>query len=251
MNKSSTKEAPQAENPDVVIVRTATAAKLSPRGEGGITYQVGRVGEDVYLRIERNDGGGRHSREWVPAANIRAALTNPMRRGEPFKSDALARAFVGRSQCNSGFLVAALRAEGLFRPDPEHKGMSKLAGDIDAWEKANRVIEPPLMDGKPETAKLHPEPKETKFKAKPEATSDVDETPPGDATAPEGTADDASSDSPSGAAAKPKPSMIVRIKRKGAKPSAEADGQEPPVADAEPSDAEPSAQDGGQTTAVA
>ena len=228
MNKSSTKEAPQTENPDVLIVRTATASKLSPRGEGGITYQVGRVGEEVHLRIERNDGGGRHSREWVPAANIRAALTNSMRRGEPFKSDALARAFVGRSQCNSGFLVAALRAENLFQADPEHKGMSRLAGDIDAWEKTMRETEPPLVDGRPETAKLHPEPKETKFRPKQA----------------EGGADEPQGDAPQKGDAKPKPNMIVRIKRKGARPSAEADGREPPAADAEPPD-------GGEATAVA
>ena len=244
MSKSSTKEAAQAENPDVVIVRTATASKLSPRGEGGITYQVGRVGEEVYVRIERNDGGGSHSREFVAANAIRACISPAMRRGEPFKSDALAKAFVGRSQCNSGFLVAALRAEGILRADPEHKGMSRPAGDIDAWEKANREAEPPLVDGRPETAKLHPEPKETKFKVKPKSTCDVHETPHGDAVSPEGTADEAPADSPGEGAAKAKPTMLIRIKRKGAKPSAEADDREPPAADAEPSD-------GGEATAVA
>ena len=44
--------------------------------------------------------------------------------------------------------------------------MSKLSGDIDAWEKAMREAEPPLVDGKPETVKLHPEPKETRFRPK-------------------------------------------------------------------------------------
>ena len=236
MNKSSTKEAAQAENPDVVIVRTATASKLSPRGEGGITYQVGRVGEDVCVRIERNDGGGSHSREFVAASAIRACISPAMRRGEPFKSDALAKAFVGRSQCNSGFLVAALRTEGILRADPERKGMSRLAGDMDAWEKAMREAEPPLVDGKPETVKLHPEPKETKFKAKPKSTGDAGEATGGGVTAPADSTDDSE--------AKAKPIMLVRIKRKGAKPSAEADDREPPAADAEPSD-------GGEATAVA
>jgi hypothetical protein len=79
----------------------------------------------------------------------------------------MVEAFKGRSQNNSGFLVATLRAEGLLSEDEEHKGMSRLSGDFDAWEKAMRMAKPVLKeDGQPETAKLHPEPKDTKFKRK-------------------------------------------------------------------------------------
>lgn len=150
-----------AENPDVVIVKTATAPKLSPRGEGGIIYQVGRVGEDVYIRIEKNEGGGSHSKEFVPATAIKAAVTPAMKRGEPFRSDAFIGAFVGRSQCNSGFLVASLRAEGLLTVDGEHRGMSVLTGDLFSWELQMRTASPLLENGRPVTVKLHPEPKET------------------------------------------------------------------------------------------
>lgn len=189
MSKTSKKKtaAEATENPDVTIVRKATAPKLSPRGEGGIDYEVGRVGEDVYIRIEKNHGGGSCSREWVPAGKIRDALTPAMHRGEPFKSNALASAFVGKSQCNSGFLVAVLRSEGLFQPDTERKGMSRLAGDLDAWELGMREATPLMgADGQPLTAKLHPEPKETPFRrkqAKPEPEAgDIAEadTPPSD-----------------------------------------------------------------------
>ncbi len=172
--KASKETEPQTrENPDVVIVKTATAPKLSPRGEGGITYQVGRVGEDVYVRIEKNEGGGSHSREFVGLSAIRGCITPAMGRGEPFKSDALAGAFVGRSQCNSGFLVASLRAEGIFGVDGERKGLSILIGDLDAWEKAAREAAPLLgEDGQPVTAKLHPEPKDTKFRKVEAASGD-------------------------------------------------------------------------------
>ncbi len=168
------------DNPDVVIVKAATAPKLSPRGEGGIRYQVGRVAEEVYIRIEKNEGGGSCSHEFVPFGAIRAAITPIMKRGEPFKSDSFAGSFVGRSQCNSGFLVAALRAEGLFIADNEHRGMSRLAGDIDAWENAMKKMSPPLIDGKPQTVKLHPEPKVTGFLSKKTGTpSDGANTPDG------------------------------------------------------------------------
>lgn len=181
MSKPSTKRAATevTENPDVAIVKKATAPKLSPRGEGGIDYEVGRVGNDVYVRIEKNHGGGSCSKEWVPAEKIRAAITPAMRSGEPFKSDALASAYVGKSQCNSGFLVATLRAEGLLQPDAEHKGMSRLAGDLAAWVLGMREAAPLLGDdGQPLTAKLHPEPKETRFRPKQaEPDAEAGETP--------------------------------------------------------------------------
>lgn len=169
MSKSNAKEMP-VENPDVVIVRTATAAKLSPRGEGGITYQIGRVQDAVYMRIVGNESGGRHSKEWVPLDRVRSAMTRGMLRGEPFKSTAMVSAFEGRSQNNSGFLVAAMRAEGLVGADAKHKGMSVMTGDIDAWELAAREAAPSMKDGVPETVPLHPVPKELK----PQGASDGD-----------------------------------------------------------------------------
>lgn len=172
--KKTTTKAP--ENPDVTIVRKATAPKLSPRGEGGIDYEVGHVGEDVYIRIAKNHGGGSCSKEWVPAAKIRKALTSAMHGGEPFKSSALASAFVGKSQCNSGFLVAALRKEGLFQPDVERKSMSRLAGDFGAWELGTRKATPLVGDDKkPLMAKLHSEPKKTSFRQK-QAEPDLETT---------------------------------------------------------------------------
>ena len=174
MSKSNarTKEAEAVDNPDVVIVKVATAPKLSPRGEGGITYQIGRIGESVYVRIEKNEGGGSHSREFVPVSAISTAITPAMKRGATFKSDALKATFVGKSQCNSGFLVAVLRAENIFSADPEHKGLSKVTSDLDAWEKAMREAAPVLKDdGQPETVKLYPEIKDTCFRPKQASTA--------------------------------------------------------------------------------
>lgn len=218
-------QAPAPDNPDVVIVKTADAAKLSPRGEGGITYQVGRIGDDVYVRIEKNAGGGSHSREFIRTSAVKAAITPEMERGAAFKSDALTAAFVGKSQCNSGFLVAALRAEGIFSVDAERKGMSVLTGDLDAWERRMRESEPLLGDdGQPVTAKLHPEPKETKFRPK-QAAAPSDDAPPEEAP-PDG---------------EDKPRRLVRIRRSVAKRLGVADDSESAPADggesAEPGDA--------------
>jgi hypothetical protein len=238
-------ETPAAANPDVVIVRSAEAAKLSPRGEGGIAYQVGRVGGDVYVRIEKNHGGGSCSKEWVPVEKIRACITPAMRRGEPFKSGALAAGFAGRSQCNSGFLVAVLRAEGIFSADPEHKGMSRMTGDLDAWEKAMREVAPVLKDdGQPETAKLRPEPKETKFRPK-QAAPSPDDAPQGDGAGPP-TDGPPTEGAPQDGDAKPK-RRLVRISRKVADELGVAGKSEAAPADA----GESAASGGGADTAVA
>lgn len=202
--KEETREEPgevaSPESPDVTVVLAAEAPKLSPRGQGGIGYQVGRSGSDLVIRIEKNHGGGSFSKEWVPVEKIRAAITPAMRQGEPFKSDALAQSYCGRSQCNSGFLVAALRHIGIFGAHSERKGMSVVTGDLDEWENRMRTAEPLVgEDGQPVLVKLHPEPKETRFRPKaaeptsgdasqgdgePETSGDHDARDAGDGDAP-------------------------------------------------------------------
>ena len=48
----------------VTVLRTGTATKLSPRGNGQLTYQVGRMDDTVLLRISGNESSGRFSRAW-------------------------------------------------------------------------------------------------------------------------------------------------------------------------------------------
>ena len=245
------------ENPDVVVVRAATAPKLSPRGEGGIDYQVGLLGNSVQIRIEKNHGGGSCSKEWVALDRIRAAITPAMRRGESFKSDALAGAFVGRSQCNSGFLVACLRREALFSESPNRKGMNRLTGDLDAWESAMREAAPVLGEGgQPVTVKLHPDPKETRFRPK---QADGGSAQPRDNTAQDGGASPAPEGGPptpasDDAAGERKPILrkVRRVKpsKDGATPG--PDGPDPSMHAVEPDpDGEPVPQIEASETAVA
>ena len=120
----------------VTVVRTAQALKLNPaRGGGGITYQVGRIDKEAYLRLKENDGGGQFSREWVPFERLRTCFSPAMLTGQPFKASALSSggAFVGKSSTNAGFMCAVIRAEGLAYEDTEHRGMSLLNGGFDTW----------------------------------------------------------------------------------------------------------------------
>ena len=227
-------ETPRTDNTDVVITKAdGRAAKLSPCGEGDIHYQTGRVADEAYLRIAGNDSGGRHSKEWVPLAAIRDAMSAAMLRGEPFKSTAMDGAFQGRSQNNSGFFTAALRAEGLFAADAEHKGMSRLVGDIDAWERAMREAAPVLKDdGQPLTMPLHPPTPLTKFRAarnKDEAAQASVATPP-DAMQPDAASADGEP--------KPRPSMIKRLRRLPPPPP-KSDGRDASGVESAPANAEP------------
>ena len=171
-----TKEPEAPSEPMVTILKTATAAKLSPRGGGELTYQVGRMGETVLLRIHKNDSSGRFSNEWVSADAIRNSLAQLPKGVSSFKGAvALRTAWKGQSSCNSGFGAAIMRAEKVFAadPDPKKKGMLTLASPdaLDAWEKSILTLAVP-KDA--EQVLLHPP------KAKPFFAKKKDDTAPND-----------------------------------------------------------------------
>lgn len=140
----------------VTIIKTGAAAKLSPRGDGQLSYQVGRIGEAVHFRIFHNESAGRFSKEWVAVGSIRKALAN-LPKNEPLFKPAigLKPAWTGQSACNSGFGAAILKAEGVLVPDAEKNGMMRLASmdALDKWEQAMLALKVP-KDA--EKVPLHP-----------------------------------------------------------------------------------------------
>jgi hypothetical protein len=173
----------------VTIIKSGTAPKLSPRGDGQLTYQIGRMGDTVLVRISHNESSGRFSKEWVTVAAIRAALAQLPKGTNNFKGAvALKSAWTGQSSCNSGFGAAALKAEKVFDWVPDKKGMMRLsaADALDAWEKA--MIALPLP-ANAERVLLHPPkpvPNFAKRAAKPvegDAPADTDVEPVEDSDA--------------------------------------------------------------------
>lgn len=153
--------------PIVTILKTSTAPKLSPRGGGELTYQVGRMDNTVLLRIHKNDSSGRFSAEWIGIEAVRRSLAQLPKGQNSFKGAvAMTPAFKGRSSCNGGFLAAILRAEKVFAPDPDpkKKGMLMLASPdaLDKWGAAVLALPVP-KDA--EQVLLHP-PKAKPFFAK-------------------------------------------------------------------------------------
>ena len=134
-NRGKADEPPSG--PFVTVLKSATAGKLSPRGDGEIIYMVGVLDGKAYVRIADNNSGGRHSKEWLPVDAIRKAFTKSMLACNTFKSNSFAEAFKSQSNNNSGFLVAILRKEGLFVADEKKPHLTRLASSeaLDVWEK--------------------------------------------------------------------------------------------------------------------
>jgi len=167
--------------PMVTILKTATAPKLSPRGGGELTYQVGRMDNTVLLRIHKNDSSGRFSNEWVGVESIRRSLAQLPKGVNSFKGAvALKSAWRGQSSCNSGFGAAILRAEKVFIPDPDpkKKGMLMLSSPdaLDKWEAS--ILALPLPKDA-ERVLLYPPKAKPFFTKKKEdsAPNDTDDVP--------------------------------------------------------------------------
>lgn len=95
--------------------KTATCPSIS--GKSTLTYQVGKAGTDIQIRIQENTGAGRFSNEWLSLKAIEQAVGKT-----PFTSSKLYGLFNGRSINTSAFILAALISEKLAKPSATKKG---------------------------------------------------------------------------------------------------------------------------------
>ncbi|WP_410499522.1 hypothetical protein [Chitinibacter sp. S2-10] len=53
--------------PELCIVKTSSAPKLSSRATGRLSYQIGYLPDrsEIYLQLTANEGGGYFSNEWL------------------------------------------------------------------------------------------------------------------------------------------------------------------------------------------
>ena len=166
--KEETSTEAKVEEPTVTIIKTAQAAKLSPRGDGLISYQLARRGDALLLRISGNESSGRFSKEWVAVEKIRDALSKIPKGTESFKTALLLRAaWKGKSSCNGGFAAAIFVAENVFarEDNPKKKSMLKLSSPdaIEVWEK--KVLEMPVPEDAEVVPLFPPKPKPFRKKA--------------------------------------------------------------------------------------
>lgn len=108
--------------PTIRILKIGTCPSLS--GQSTLTYHIGCNAEsEVYFRVHSNSSRGYFSREWVAADRVGKALGD----ATGITSFSLQPAYVGRSQNNGGFLLAALLAEGLVSRSADNERHYLLA----------------------------------------------------------------------------------------------------------------------------
>jgi hypothetical protein len=98
--------------PDVRILKATQCPSLS--GKSKLRFELGcGLDNELLIRICGNSGTGYFNDDWVPWSRLGAVLD---RHGDkPITSFTLAPLFKGRSANSAGFLLAALKHEGLVQ----------------------------------------------------------------------------------------------------------------------------------------
>jgi hypothetical protein len=123
--------------PSIRIVKISSCPSLS--GKSTLKYNVGCTPDSaIYFRVFENSGGGFFSHEWISLGAIQKALGKASSDKE-LTSFLLYPLFSGRSQNSPGFLLAAVKAEGLVRASTkkrrcyERTDDSVFVAEVQAW----------------------------------------------------------------------------------------------------------------------
>ncbi|MCF9124780.1 hypothetical protein J8A01_15425 [Vibrio parahaemolyticus] len=128
------------------IVREGKAKKLSPKTENHVFYEIAIHDEEteLYIRMSGNEGGGLHSKEWIPLKDITAVLD--VQGDKPFKSSVMRCVFSGQSANNAGFMAACCRGLGLIIQSEKSVFLHVLAPDYE--QRRDEILS--LVDGETE-----------------------------------------------------------------------------------------------------
>lgn len=130
----------------VRIIKTNTCPSLS--GKSTITYQIGIYGQsDIVMRVEANSATGYFNKDWVHYAEIEKVLANYPK----ITSFALRSVYSGKSTNSPGFLLAAIKSEGLVQLAGE-KERYYLPVNPDQFLTEVKT----LMAGNPDTGEIPP-----------------------------------------------------------------------------------------------
>ncbi|HCG6983269.1 TPA: hypothetical protein NJ311_003629 [Vibrio parahaemolyticus] len=113
------------------ILREGKALKLSPKSTNHVFYEIAMHKEEneLYIRMSGNEGGGLHSKEWVPLKDIFAVLD--VQGDKPFKSSVMKCVFSGQSANNAGFMCGVCRGMGLIIKSDKSVFLHVLAPDYE------------------------------------------------------------------------------------------------------------------------
>lgn len=121
------------------IVREGKAKKLSPKTENHVFYEIAiHDGEnELHIRMSGNEGGGLHSKEWIPLKDITAVLD--VQGDKPFKSSVLKCVFSGQSANNAGFMAACCRGAWSYHPVGEISLPPRSSARLRATSRRNPI----------------------------------------------------------------------------------------------------------------
>jgi hypothetical protein len=123
--KSSEKDAAS-----LCILKIASCPTLS--GKSTLTYHIGcKDGADVLFRIYGNTGGGLYSNDWISLKEIQRAFGTQAL----VTSGSLQSACKGKSANTAGFVLAAMKQEGLIgRSKDDPRKYVRIESDVFASE---------------------------------------------------------------------------------------------------------------------
>ncbi len=99
-------------NEELRVLKMSSCPSLS--GKSKLQYEIGcGPAADLWVRISKNTGTGYFSKDWVAWDRLRAVLDKNA--GKPITCHTLGPLFKGQSVNTAGFLLAALKHEGLVQ----------------------------------------------------------------------------------------------------------------------------------------
>jgi len=120
--------------PNIRILKVNSCPSLS--GKSSLTFHLGCNAEsEIFFRVYANSSSGYFSQEWVSASKIGKVLSSD----PTVTSFTLHNVYIGKSQNNGGFLLAALFAEGLVNRSAENERQYQL-GDPDTFNAEIKTL---------------------------------------------------------------------------------------------------------------
>ena len=118
---------------DIRIQKEQTCPSLS--GKSKLTYSIGCTPEsDILIRINKNSGEGKFNGQWIGLDTILNLIDQAEK---PFTWSVLVHTFKGQSVNTAGFIMAALKHEGLVQ-NLEGGGYERTRKDIKTLVKKPR-----------------------------------------------------------------------------------------------------------------
>lgn len=130
---------------DVRVLKSGTCPSLS--GKSKLTYEIAcGPKNDLYVRIAKNSGNGFFSVDWVAWERLQALLDKNA--GKPITCHTLSPMFNGLSVNTPGFLLAALKHEGLVQPHEEVARCYELADPAPFFREMKALLTAPTKGAK-------------------------------------------------------------------------------------------------------